>query len=179
MVVADGAGGLAGGERAAEFAVDALAQGPVRLSQSDWEHRLLDLDQALARHPGGGQTTVVAVFIDAERIVGASVGDSNAWLIRREGTLDLTEGQRRKPLLGSGEASPVGFEAGHGTGRLLLGSDGLFKYAPSHRIETIALDGPVETAAEALTCCVRLPSGALHDDVAVILAAVGASIEVA
>jgi hypothetical protein len=44
--------------------------------------------------------------------VGASVGDSSAWLISPAGEVtDLTAQQRRRPLLGSGEALPVQFEA--------------------------------------------------------------------
>jgi len=82
---------------------------------------------------------------------------------------DLTARQRRKPLLGSGEALPVQFEAERIGSRVLLGSDGLFKYAPVDRIRALATRGTVAEAANALANCVRLPSGAFHDDVAVAI----------
>ena len=61
----------------------------------------------------GGQTTGVVAFVRSDgSISGASVGDSVAWLISPAGELtDLTAYQRRKPLLGSGEALPVVFDA--------------------------------------------------------------------
>jgi PPM family protein phosphatase len=40
----------------------------------------------------------------------------------------MTTNQRRRPLLGTGEALPVQFEAERRGGRVLLASDGLFKY---------------------------------------------------
>jgi hypothetical protein len=58
------------------------------------------------------------------------------------------------------------FEAGRFGDRVLLASDGLCKYALLERICTLALRGPVEHAA---VDCVRLPSGTLQDDVAVVL----------
>jgi serine/threonine protein phosphatase PrpC len=82
---------------------------------------------------------------------------------------DLTARQRRRPLLGSGEALPVQFEAERGGGRLLLASDGLVKYATVERICALAIQGTVSEAATALANSVRLPSGALQDDVAVVI----------
>jgi hypothetical protein len=82
---------------------------------------------------------------------------------------DLTVNQRRRPLLGTGEALPVQFEATLQGGRLLLGSDGLFKYAPAERICALAMQGPVAVAADALGNSVRLPSRGLQDDIAVVL----------
>jgi serine/threonine protein phosphatase PrpC len=98
------------------------------------------------------------------------VGDSSAWVISAAGEMtDLTAHQRRRPLLGSGEALPVVFEAELGDGRLILGSDGLFKYATAERICTLAMQGSVSDAADALANCVRLPSGGVQDDVAVVV----------
>lgn len=91
--------------------------------------------------------------------------------------IDLTGRQRRKPLLGSGAAVPVGFSAtwtaGFSTtwtpGTLLIATDGLFKYAPARRVAEIARGADLAAAAEALVEQVRLPSGGLQDDVAVVL----------
>jgi serine/threonine protein phosphatase PrpC len=81
----------------------------------------------------------------------------------------LTVNQRRRPLLGSGEALPVIFETGLNGGRLLLATDGLVKYASVEEICTLATHGSVAAAVDAVANCARLPSGALQDDVAVVL----------
>lgn len=89
----------------------------------------------------------------------SSRGDSSAWLIAPTGDLtDLTAHQRRRPLLGSGEALPVIFEAELGDRRLILGSDGLCKYATAERICSLAMQGPVAEAADALACVCHLAS---------------------
>ena len=61
------------------------------------------------------------------------------------------------------------FEAERRGGRVLVPSDGLFKYASPERICALAIQGSVEDAANALANCMRLPSGALQDDVAVFM----------
>ena len=73
-----------------------------------------------------GETTTVLLIVDGNRLYGASVGDSEAWMLGTA-NLRLTASQQRKPLLGSGAASPVPFSAVL-DGVLLLASDGLFKY---------------------------------------------------
>ena len=113
--------------------------------------------------------SAVVVFSSGGHLVGASVGDSGAWLIRIGGILDLTERQRRKPLLGSGFAIPVPFGPARFHGRLLLASDGLLKFASAERITEIALAGPVDAAAAALVEAVKMPGGGIQDDVAVLL----------
>jgi hypothetical protein len=73
------------------------------------------------------ENTAVILTVDAT-ITGASVGDSGAWLLRDSRIVDLTAGQRRKPLVGRGCApfriEPIPFD-----GTLLVASDGLFAYA--------------------------------------------------
>ena len=81
--------------------------------------------------------------------MGASVGDSGAWLIGRDGWEDLTEGQVRKPLLGSGVAEAVGFASAFG-GTLLVATDGLLKYAAASRLVSLARNGELETVAAEL-----------------------------
>jgi serine/threonine protein phosphatase PrpC len=53
---------------------------------------------------------------------------------------------------------------------LLLATDGLLKYAPSERIIAACRESATETAAKNLIELVRYRSGALPDDVTVILA---------
>ena len=166
FVLADGAGGSGGGAAAAE-AVIATAERFAQATELDPVHLLETLDHHLGSI---GQSTAVVVLVSEGQIWGASVGDSSAWLLSKNSLLDLTAGQRRKPLLGSGGAMPVAFGPYPWVPRLLLGSDGLFKYVPHERIRQLATASPVESAAAALIDAARLPSGALQDDVALILA---------
>ena len=55
------------------------------------------------------QAGVVGVVVEVvgSILLGASIGDSGAWLIDGSRIVDLTANQRRKPLLGSGYAHPV------------------------------------------------------------------------
>jgi hypothetical protein len=81
-------------------------------ASTDWFEALLEFDDDLSARRSGSETTAVVAVIEHYRICGASVGDSVAWLISPAGELtDLTAHQRRKPLLGSGEALPVVFDA--------------------------------------------------------------------
>ena len=170
VAVADGAGGSAGGAIAAECLISFVSRLAERAASTDWFDALCEFDDELSARPSAGLTTGIAAFVGHDRVIGASVGDSSAWLISSSGqTTDLTASQRRKPLLGSGEALPVQFEAERLGRRVLLGSDGLFKYAPSDRICALATRGRVAEVANALANYVRMPSGGFHDDVAVAI----------
>ena len=174
MAVADGAGGTGGGASAADRLIVALTKLTAQAASADWWSVLLELDEEMAGR--GGETTAVVAFVDSDRVRGASVGDSAAWLISPEGGMtDLTVHQRRKPLVGSGEALPVEFEGERRGGRLLLATDGLIKYTPRDRICALAMTGSVVEAVDALINAVRLPSGALQDDVAIALLGGGQS----
>ena len=99
----------------------------------------------------------------------ASVGDSGAWLLRGPDILDLSERQQRKPLVGGG-CAPAPLRPVHlGTGTLLVATDGLFNYAKRADIQRIASGPDLASAAQALVDLVRLRSGALQDDVAIVL----------
>jgi serine/threonine protein phosphatase PrpC len=162
-IICDGAGNGGRGALAAELAVAELA----RIGQAgfaDWVRALLSVDQLLKRQAQGGETTCVVVDIsDHGEYRGASVGDSGAWMLTAGGEVrDLTAHQSRMRL-GSGQAYPVMFKA-QLMGRLVLATDGLFKYIRAADIRTCAARG-----VDALIDSVRLKSGALQDDVAVIL----------
>jgi serine/threonine protein phosphatase PrpC len=170
LAVADGAGGTGDGAAAADRLIAFISKLAEAAASTDWFDALCSFDDELSLRRSGGQTTGIVAFVTADRVVGASVGDSSAWLISSAGDVtDLSANQRRRPLLGSGEALPVVFEAERKCSRLLLASDGLFKYATDVRIGKLALRGPATEAADALVNCARLPSGALQDDVAVVL----------
>lgn len=169
VAVADGAGGLGDGAAAAEF-FTAFMTTLCRSGLPDWFAALCAFDEELSAHPCGGQTTGVVAFIDEESISGASVGDSGACLISPSGMAqDLTASQRRKPLLGSGLARPVAFKARHAGQRILLATDGLLHYAPLDQICALAAQKPPAEAVIEPVNRVRLPSGALCDDVTVVI----------
>jgi len=128
---------------------------------------LYEVDQAVVRT--GGQCTAVIVEISQGRVVGASVGDSGAWLLTGKAIVDLTENQHRKPLPGSDEALPMGFGPVELSGRLLIATDGLFSYATDSDIAQRATALSLNDAVDQLIAGVRLPNGALQDDVAIIL----------
>ena len=169
IVVADGAGGVAGGRRAAEAICARIVDGK-SIAQTDWPAVLARLDLVLSADPKCGESTAVVAFISAGKLRGASVGDSEAWLVHDDGRVEcLTEHQRRKPLLGSGQARPVAFEAELSAARLLVATDGLFKYARHAELLAAARDHSLETAADGLVRAARLPNGGLQDDVALAL----------
>ncbi|WP_437798976.1 protein phosphatase 2C domain-containing protein [Sorangium sp. So ce693] len=171
VAVADGAGGLAGGAAAASTAAGAMvALGAERELDPDfWCESIRRLDGELEAEPRCGETTLVVVQVSQGELWGASVGDSGALVVEPGGLVDLTSGQIRKPLVGSGACSPVGIPRRPLTGRLLVATDGLLKYASWATLGALARTGDVQTAVEALIQAVTLPSGNRPDDVAVVL----------
>ncbi|HTV42692.1 MAG TPA: protein phosphatase 2C domain-containing protein [Candidatus Sulfotelmatobacter sp.] len=171
LVVADGAGGLSGGREAAVMVVDLVRQGAAALNSPESCVILLqNADKAIARDRTAGETTCVLAVVTDDTVYGASVGDSEAWLICENGVTDFTKRQVRKPFLGSGRASPVGFSHKMGVGeKLLLATDGLFKYTSPERIESVCRTSALGLVAKQLIELVRYPSGAMPDDVTIIL----------
>ena len=174
FVVADGAGGLSGGAAAAELLIEiAREAASARPRASDpsgaWAEVLRQADVLLEQDGRAGETTAVIVEISDNLISGASVGDSGAWVISPDGIDDLTRGQHRKPRLGSGRARPSPFSRPKLNGTLLVATDGLFNYANPERIAAAARTPDIDEAGRALVQLVRLPSGGLQDDVAVVL----------
>jgi PPM family protein phosphatase len=166
LVLADGAGGTSGGTAAADAVVGhAGTFNPT----SSWDCvRLLErLDQELTTV---GQTTAILLALFETGVFGASVGDSAAWLVRSGEVVDLTAGQVPKPLLGSGRARPIAFGPHDSGGRVVIGSDGLFKYVSFDRIRSISCTSPLAAVPDDLIAAARLPSGGLQDDIAVIVA---------
>ncbi len=105
IALADGVGGQAGGREAALRTVEEWLT-------SDYapEIQMAETDSLLSRVPNGGTTTAIYLQLSATEVVGASVGDSQAWFQEDNGRWrELTEYQRTKPFLGSGEAIPIPF----------------------------------------------------------------------
>jgi hypothetical protein len=94
IAVADGAGGTARGAEAAAFVVD-LVNERSRDGRFDVVELLRTCDVQLAQSGSGGETTAVVAVVDDNGIIGASVGDSGAWIVDATTHLDLTRGQVR------------------------------------------------------------------------------------
>jgi len=171
LCVADGAGGLSGGAQAATLVIEMIRGDTSFLNDAkSCVEVLCKMDAAIAKDPIAGETTCVLTVVTSEWIFGASVGDSGVWLIPESGvTRNLSQGQERKPFLGSGNAWPIPFELLNPKGNLLLATDGLLKYALADRIIEICRQQPPELAAKRLIDSVRYPSGSLPDDVTLIL----------
>ena len=123
VVVADGAGGIPGGDRAAErFVAHVRSRAPA--APTDRAPDLLvdvlrEADRLVSADREAGETTGIALLIHGESIVGAASGDSEAWRVSADSHVVLTAGQKRKRRIGGGSAEPVAF-AGSVMGCTLL-----------------------------------------------------------
>jgi serine/threonine protein phosphatase PrpC len=173
LLVADGAGGRPGGAQAAETVVrvvrESLTGTPRCYDPRFWYGVLRKADEVILADRDAGESTAVVLAVRGPSIVGASVGDSGAWLITEDAFDDLTARQQHKPCLGTGVAAPMPFIRAGAGGTLLVASDGLFKYTGPEAICTAARGGDLDSVANKLVDLVRLPSGRLQDDVAVLL----------
>jgi len=172
LVVADGAGGRSGGAEAAEFVTRRIKQTlqSANLSPKGLSEFLKSVDQQMVMAGNVGETTCVIAVLSENGVIGASVGDSGAWCISPSGVDNLTCNQSRKPFLGMGGATPFSFARASLNGTLLVASDGLLKYTSAERIAAVTLANDVEKSAENLVGLVRYSSGALPDDISILLA---------
>jgi serine/threonine protein phosphatase PrpC len=166
IVVADGAGGSGSGEQAAErVIVEVQASFREQSSGADWERQLTQIDCRI----GAGEATAVVVDVRPEGICGASVGDSVAWLWQDGELHELTKNQIRKPLLGSGEAQPRGFDHGTVSRLLLVATDGLANYLKRDALTRVLAQTDFFEIPRRLIELVRLPSGEYWDDTTVVV----------
>jgi hypothetical protein len=135
VVVADGAGGRPGAAYTAETTVRMVGEFVTgrtpRWDPLAWCTLLRRIDEALAHDPAAGETTAVVAVLSPEGILGASVGDSGAWLITPDALRDLTAHQQRKPFLGTGVAVPVPFAAPWTEGSTLLAASDASSSTPT------------------------------------------------
>ncbi|MCA9135821.1 MAG: hypothetical protein KDB00_03655 [Planctomycetales bacterium] len=165
IVVADGAGGSGDGSIAADTVINETRSHYTAIDSSiGWSQFLSQLDFRVSV----GETTAVIVDVHPDRILGASVGDSRAWVIDGPNVIDLTRTQNRKPLLGSREAKPAPFWHGPLAGILLVGSDGFFGYAKRDQVTPLIARTDFHAIPKACIDLVRLPSGDLWDDTAIV-----------
>ena len=166
IVVADGAGGSGCGEQAAERVIaEVQANYHAVATAADWERQLTQIDCRI----GAGEAAAVVVDIRPSGICGVSVGDSVAWLWQEGELHDLTKNQIRKPLLGSGEARPRGFEHTALEGLLLVATDGLSNYLKRDVLTRTISQSDFYEIPRRLIELVRLPSGEYWDDTTVVV----------
>ncbi|MGD0677372.1 MAG: hypothetical protein ABSC94_18285 [Polyangiaceae bacterium] len=173
VVLADGAGGIRDGARASGALVAAVRAAVEDAAFSiesvrQWAELFRITDKALAENRVG-ETTGVVVVASPRRLIGVSAGDSEAWVVTATQVADLTRAQRTKERVGSGRADPVVFERQPLSGALLVATDGLFEFASADVIAGLVRGSEIRVAAERLIELVRLPSGKLADDVALVL----------
>jgi PPM family protein phosphatase len=175
VAVADGAGRIGGGDYAAQTIIQCVSERIYEnfdYSQGEaWISLLLEIDWLLIEDPDAGEAAAVLLAIHSKGITGGSVGDCGAWLIGGQEYQDLTQAQQRKPLLGSGDALPVDFNVLPSMGTLLVATDGLFNYTtPKNICEAVGSGEDKEYNPQKLIDLVRLRSGQLQDDIAVVSA---------
>ena len=167
IVVADGAGGIEDGEVASRSVVTAVRQAAHRSADTiDWVQVLRQADHGIA----SGQSTACVVELWSGGVRGASVGDSGIGILINDELALLSDGQSRKPLLGTGEAMPKAFVSPWNDGPLIVASDGFWNYANRERLVVKLHHTDFPLMARTLAEMSRLPSGGLPDDVAVVCA---------
>lgn len=165
IVVADGAGGVGYGELAAEIVVREVNDGHKEITTAEqWEAKLREIDCRI----GLGESTAVIVDLRGDAILGASVGDSRAWIIHEGELIDLTAHQIRKPLLGSGNARPTPFSSGPLMGTLIVATDGFCNYVKRDRLTSLVAQADFIEIPRRCVDLVRLPSGDLWDDIGIV-----------
>lgn len=179
LLIAHGVGGRSGGGAAADLFVQRAATWVGSLNQApsatDLYAFLSHVDLEMSRGADIGETTALMVLASEQGIQGAATGDSVAWWITDSRYVDLSRDAGRKPWLGSGMATIHSFTHGIELGTILVATDGLSKYADAGRLCAIARKSSLDQRPRELIEAVRLPSGTLQDDVAVILARFGNS----
>ena len=90
-------------------------------------------------------------------------------VVTPQGVDNLTKGQYTRQRLGTRRAAVVIFERSSLAGVLVVATDGLFKFAATEVIAGIVRGGALADVPERLVELVRLRSGKVADDVAVVL----------
>ena len=173
VAVADGAGNSTQSHMAARHvlkAIEALTIDSLLSADESCLVRLLcDADREISI-AAFGETTAVVCVLHGDEIIGASVGDSGAWIITNAEFTNLTTHQRRKPLLGSGEAMPIPFRSNWTEGHLLVATDGLLKYTQPQAICEAVRADDFEILCDRLIGLIQLKSGGYQDDVGIAVA---------
>jgi serine/threonine protein phosphatase PrpC len=114
IALADGKSAGPASRTAAAHTVDELARcfrsGIFPDNSRDWEMVLEAIDQVVFRDPIAGETSALVMLVHEDAVVGASVGDSLAYIVRPQGEPRLLTVHRPSaPGIGTGLARPIGF----------------------------------------------------------------------
>jgi serine/threonine protein phosphatase PrpC len=173
VALADGGGGMRGGAAASHWLI-ALVESAVKdrafplEAMNAWVDLFKTADAGLAENRAG-ETTGIVVVLGPRRLIGVSTGDSEAWVVSSTQTDNLTVGQYTRQRLGSNRATPTSFERPAPSDALVVASDGLFKFAAMDVIANVVRAQAIGPAAKGLVELVRLGSGKVAEDVAVVL----------
>lgn len=166
IVVADGAGGVGNGDLAAETVIREATNDHLNITTGEaWEAELRQIDCRI----GAGESTAVVADLRGDSIIGASVGDSRAWIICEGELVDLTVNQVRKPLLGSRSARPTRFFHGPLNGTLIVATDGFCNYVKHDQLTSMIAEADLFEIPRRCVELVRLPSGDLWDDIGIVV----------
>ena len=170
FALADGAGNNKNSDFASNFVSQAckeLLSNEKFDNPDDFEFFLSDLDEVIFNSKDWGETTAVVGKIINNVIMGASVGDSQAWLLGADFDYQLTEFQYAKPLLGSLDAKAIGFGPMLINDALVIGSDGLFNYAKFSEIKKLSLSEDLNV--QEIIDLAKNEANKLSDDASVII----------
>jgi len=174
--LADGQGGQPGGAAAAQHSVSSCLANAQLFAPRDllnpftWVEIGEYVDQTVLHAPEAGYTTFIGLYVTPSFVVGASCGDSAIALLTGGQFLLLTENQYKNPPVGSGAARLTPFAAElNGTWKLLVMSDGVWKYAGWDSISKRGLSETGEMLISNLRNDVVVNSKVVVDDFTVIL----------
>ncbi|OJY22921.1 MAG: hypothetical protein BGO98_33340 [Myxococcales bacterium 68-20] len=171
LAVADGAGGIGDGGRAADLFIERVRDAVLDtsfdlLTPNAWHRLFADVDADLRSI---GESTALVVVLAPGMLLCTTAGDSEAWIVHAHDVERLTGGSNRARL-GSGRAKTSSVTRRELDGRLVVATDGLFSHVPEHRILEVVRGERFGRIADALVESARLPSGDLCDDIAVLVA---------
>ena len=124
IALADGADSSPGAQTAAASAVNELARcfrnGTLPEDPQDWVMVLEAIDHVVLGDPDATETSALVMLVQRGVVVGASVGDSLAYVVSPRGDAQLLTGrQLKEPSIGTGLARPVGFGPAQLDGKLI------------------------------------------------------------
>ncbi len=174
VVLADGVGGLPGGDLASQYAVSTIISGyydesyaepdpAKRLARAIAEANSMIYDEGQSQNPPTtmATTVVAAVIRDRDLIVG-SVGDSPAYLLRNNEIRQLTQDHNLENLQRSSGAEPT---EDHATGQKLVRALGHHE-----RVKVDIITGRVRHGDYVILCSDGLTRYASPDEIAGMIA---------
>lgn len=175
--LADGQGGRAGGAEAARVAVEECLRAASSFAAyalfepAPWYPIVSAADEAVCEEDEAGFCSLVALCVSGRQVCGASCGDCAVLLLSGGTETELTVRQHKNPPVGSSAARPVAFSALLQPGwKLLIVSDGVWKYVGWEQMAQIAARHEGREMGEALRGAARAANGGrMQDDFSVVL----------